>query len=128
MSFGHPLHSASKDDKIKAGGSYATNIKKILRELKKGLAEIYGEQLKTVILFGSYARGDAHPPDSDIDVMIVMKGMFNHREIDRLSSEFRSALCLEYDVLISWRFVSEERYQNSGMPLMINVRREGVTV
>lgn len=128
MSFGHPLHSASKDDKIKAGRSYATNIKKILRELKKGLAEIYGEQLKTVILFGSYARGDAHPPDSDIDVMIVMKGMFNHREIDRLSSEFRSALCLEYDVLISWRFVSEERYQNSGMPLMINVRREGVTV
>lgn len=37
------------------------SIKKILRELKKGLAEIYGEQLKAVILFGSYARGDARP-------------------------------------------------------------------
>lgn len=104
------------------------NIKTILRKLKKGLTEIYGEQLKAVILFGSYARGDAHPPDSDIDVMIVLKGMFNHREIDRRSSEFISALCLEHEVLISWRFVSEERYQNSGMPLMINVRKEGVAV
>ena len=105
-----------------------TNIKKILRELKKGLSAIYGDQLKAVILFGSFARGEGRLPDSDIDVMIVMKGMFNHSEIDRRSSEFISALCLEHDVLISWRFVSEERYQNSGMPLMINVRKEGVTV
>jgi len=105
-----------------------TSIKKILRELKKGLVAIYGDQLKAVILFGSYARGDAHPPDSDIDVMIVMKGLFNHREVDRLSSEFISALCLEHDVLISWRFVPEERYQNSGMPLMINVRKDGVAI
>jgi predicted nucleotidyltransferase len=104
------------------------SIKRILRELKKGLAAIYGDQLKAVILFGSFARGEGRLPDSDIDVMIVLKGIFNHREIDRRSSEFISALCLEHDVLISWRFVSEERYQNSGMPLMINVRREGVAV
>jgi predicted nucleotidyltransferase len=104
------------------------NIRTILRKLKKGLTEIYGEQLKAVILFGSYARGDARPPDSDIDVMIVLKGEFNHREVDRRSSEFIPALCLEYDVLISWRFVSEERYRNSGMPLMMNVRKEGVAV
>jgi predicted nucleotidyltransferase len=104
------------------------NIKSILRKLKKGLAEIYGDQLKSVILFGSYARGDAHPPDSDIDVMIVLKGEFNHRETDKRSSEFIAALCLGNDVLISWRFVSEANYAQSGMPLMINVRKEGVTI
>jgi predicted nucleotidyltransferase len=32
------------------------NIKRILRELKKGLVEIYGDQLKAVYLFGSFAR------------------------------------------------------------------------
>lgn len=104
------------------------NIKRILRELKKGLTAIYGDQLKAVILYGSFARGEGRLPDSDIDVMIVLKGLFDHREVDRRSSQFISALCLNHDVLISWRFVSEERYQNSGMPLMLNVRREGIAV
>lgn len=47
------------------------NIKKVLRELKKGLAGIYGDQLKAVYLFGSFARGEGRTPDSDIDVMVV---------------------------------------------------------
>ena len=105
-----------------------TNIKKILYELKKGLAAIFGNQLKAVILFGSYARGDAHPPDSDIDVMIVLKGRFDQWMTDKRSSEFIASLCLENDVLISWRFVSETNYAQSGMPLMVNVRKEGVKI
>ncbi len=104
------------------------NIRKILRELKKGLQKIYGERLKAVILFGSYARGDAHPPDSDIDVMIVLKGEFKHWEEDKRSSELIAALCLEYDVLISWRFSSEAYFAQSGMPMMINIRKEGAPI
>ena len=104
------------------------DIKTILQELKEGLQKIYGDQLKAVILFGSYARGDAHPPDSDIDVMIVLKGEFEHRIIDERSSDFIAALCLKHDVLISWRFATESNYLQSGMPLMINIRKEGVPV
>ena len=76
-------------------------IKKILRELKKGLVKIYGDQLKAVYLFGSYARGEAHPPDSDIDVMIVLKGEFDYWAMDNLCSEFVADLSLEHDVVIS---------------------------
>mgnify|MGYP001350131952 CR=1 FL=1 len=104
------------------------NIKKILRELKKGLAKIYGDQLKAVYLFGSFARGEGRLPDSDIDVMIVLKGDFNYRETSRRSSEFIASLCLKYEVLISRKFASDAEYTNSKMPLFINVRREGVTV
>jgi predicted nucleotidyltransferase len=32
-------------------------IKKLLRQLKQGLVEIYGDRLKVVYLYGSYARG-----------------------------------------------------------------------
>ena len=106
----------------------ADNIKKILSELKKGLVEIYGDQLKAVYLYGSYARGDAHPPDSDIDVMIVLKGEFDYWEMDRRSSELVAALSLENDVLISTKLVSERKYSSSGMPLYINVRKEGIAV
>ena len=104
------------------------NIRNILLELKKGLTEIFGESLKAVILFGSYARGDAHPPDSDIDVMIVLKGKVNFSESDNRCSKFISSLCLKNDVLISWRFTSDAYLAQSGAPLMINIRKEGVTI
>lgn len=104
------------------------NISKILQQLKQGLAQIYGDKLKAVYLFGSYARGDAHPPDSDIDVMIVLNGNFDYAEVEKRSSEFIASLCLENDVLISWVFASDTDYENSGMPLMLNVRAEGVAV
>jgi uncharacterized protein len=104
------------------------DIKKILRELKKGLVEIYGDQLKAVYLYGSYARGDARPPDSDIDVMIVLKGEFDYWEASKRSSELIAFLSLENDVVISRTFASESIYANSRMPLYINVRKEGVAV
>ena len=103
-------------------------IKKILRELKQGLVEIYGDQLKAVYLFGSFARGEGHLPNSDIDVMIVLNGEFDYAEVEKRSSDFIAALCLENDVLISWIFTSVKDYANSGMPLMLNVRAEGIAV
>lgn len=104
------------------------NIRKILRELKKGLVEIYGEQLKAVYLFGSFARGEGKLPDSDIDVMIVLKGEFKYWETSKLSSEFIAALCLKNDVVISRKFASDKEYAHSKMPLFINVRNEGLAV
>lgn len=104
------------------------SIRKILRELKKGLVEIYGDQLKAVYLFGSYARGEGKPPDSDIDVMIVLKGEFNYRDVQKRSIDFVAALCLENDVVISRKFVSEKQYAESKMPFMLNVRQDAVAI
>jgi len=104
------------------------NIKSILRKLKKGLTSIYGDQLKTVILFGSYARGDARPPNSDINVMVVLRGEFDYWKTDKLSSEFVADLSLENDVVISARLTSETKYAESQMPFMNNVRKEGMTI
>ncbi len=104
------------------------NIKRILRELKKGLIEIYGDQLKAVILFGSFARGEGRLPDSDIDVMIVLKGEFDYWEMDKRSSELVAKLSLENDVLISTKLASETKYKESKFPLYINVRKEGVVI
>ncbi len=105
-----------------------TKIKKILRDLKKGLVDIYGEQLKAVYLFGSFARGEGKLPDSDIDVMIVLKGEFNYREQDKRSWDFIAAVSLKYDVLVSTKLVSESKYSESKMPLYVNMRREGVQI
>ena len=104
------------------------NIKKILRELKKGLTAIYGDQLKAVYLFGSFARGEGKLPDSDIDVMIVLNGEFNYREVEKRSIDFVASLCLEYDVIIICHYVSDKRYAESQWPFMVNVRKDAVAV
>ena len=102
-------------------------LKPILAELRRHLAELYGERLVDVILFGSQARGDA-VEGSDIDVLIVLKGqVYPGLEIDR-TGNFVAKLSLEHDVLISTVFVSETEFAFSQMPLLLNVRREGIYV
>ena len=46
-------------------------LSEILKRYVEDVHRIYGEKLKTVILYGSYARGDFRP-DSDIDIMILV--------------------------------------------------------
>jgi predicted nucleotidyltransferase len=104
------------------------NIKKILRELKKGLIDIFGDQLNAVYLFGSFARGEGKLPDSDIDVMVVLDGEFNYSEVEKRSIDFVASLCLTYDVIIICHFASAKRYAESKMPFMLNVRKDAVTV
>lgn len=104
------------------------NIKKILRELKKGLVEIYGDELKAVYLFGSFARGEGRLPDSDIDVLIVLNGEFKYREVQKRSIDFVASLCLKYDVVITRKFASDKEYTESKMPLILNIRNDAVAI
>jgi uncharacterized protein len=103
------------------------NTRKVLRKLKKELLRIYGEQLHSMILYGSQARGDAHP-DSDIDVLLVIKGDFDYIDLLKRSDDLAASLSLENDVVISRAFVSEKDYKERQTPFLMNVRREGIAV
>ena len=46
-------------------------IQTILSQYIAQLQKIYGSHLKSVILYGSYARGD-YTEDSDVDIMILV--------------------------------------------------------
>ena len=100
-------------------------IKKLLAELKQGLAKIYGDRLKAVYLFGSYARGD-YDESSDVDVMIVLSDYENYgEEVDR-SGELISQLSLAYGISISRVIMKELQWKESDTPLLRNIRAEGV--
>ncbi len=46
-------------------------VNALLAEYVDEVGKIYGRHLKSVIVYGSYARGD-FMPDSDIDIMILL--------------------------------------------------------
>jgi uncharacterized protein len=103
------------------------NLPEILAELRQYFNELYGDRLVQLILYGSQARGDAKP-DSDIDILVVLKEPVHAgKEIDR-TSEFVAALCLERTVVISRVFASALRFQQENSPFFLNVRREGVPI
>jgi uncharacterized protein len=102
-------------------------LTEILTELRSYLQELYGERLAQVILYGSQARRDAES-DSDIDVLVILQSAVDYVDEIERTSEFISALCLKYAVLISCAFVSTERFQHVNSPFFLNVRREGIPV
>jgi predicted nucleotidyltransferase len=101
------------------------NIQTIIDEFKKEIKKIYGNQLDKIILYGSWANGTA-TNDSDIDLMVVLKGKISPgREIDRMI-DCITDLNLKYDILLSVVPVSDEIYANIDSPLMLNVKKEGI--
>ena len=100
-------------------------IRKLMNELKAGLVRIYGDKLKAVYLYGSYARGD-YRPGSNVDVMILLSDYKNYWEELRRSTELASDISLEYDVTVSRLIMKEIQWKQSNMPVLRNIRKDGV--
>ena len=97
---------------------------KVLEEFKEGLRKLYRKKLKKIILYGSWARGEANE-NSDIDIAIVLDGKINpSKEIERMISLI-TELNLKYDVLISVYPVSLKDYMKVKSPLLMNIKKEG---
>lgn len=100
-------------------------IKKIIREFRAEIGKLYGDRLKKIILYGSWARGTA-TEKSDIDLVIVLgEEIIPGKEIDRMI-EIITDINLKHKVLISIYPVSEKDYSTVNSPLLRNVRREGM--
>lgn len=107
-----------------------TELNTVLGEAAAGLKQLFGDKLKAVILFGSYARGDFNK-DSDIDIAVLLDmpradiSLFKRRLY-----EFSSDLDFRYDILTSFRCIpcdEYERWKNS-LPFYSNIEREGVKI
>jgi predicted nucleotidyltransferase len=100
-------------------------IRKLMKELKAGLVRIYGDRLKGVYLYGSYARGD-YRPGSDVDVMILLSDYKNYWKELRRSSQLASDVSLEYEVTVSRLLIKEVQWQESAMPVVRNIHKDGL--
>lgn len=99
----------------------------VLKELRQEFARILGEKLDQVLLFGSRARGDAKP-DSDVDILLVIKGEFDYWKVLDQSLSKVTDLSLQNDLVISRVLLSKEEFEKGVSPFLLNVRREAVPI
>lgn len=109
----------------------SNKIKNILEEYVNGLFKIIGKNLKQVILYGSYARGeqDENGEISDIDIMILVDLTEEKiKELEKKVIDYSYDLDLEYDILLSPIIENIENYNNRTkyMSFYKNVKNEGV--
>lgn len=100
-------------------------LQSLLTKLRNYLLKLYGDRLDKTILFGSQARGEA-TENSDIDILIVLKGQVNYGEEIKRTGEFISDLSLEYDQVVSRLFIDTDRFYQMNSPLLMNIRKEGI--
>ena len=100
----------------------------LLDQYTEILQKIYRKHLKTVNLYGSYARGD-YRDDSDIDIMILLD--LSDMDIKQYRHELSGETFdfnMDHDLDIKPIAKSQQNFQNwvDAYPFYANVEKEGV--
>jgi len=104
-----------------------TEVLEIARELYEKLTEVYGDRIRKMYLYGSYARNQADE-DSDIDIAVVLSGSVNRAEERACVSGIASDISLRYNCLITLFFMSEDELKSQPYAVHRSIAREGVPV
>ena len=94
------------------------------------LKKVYGDRLKTIILYGSVARG-TQTEGADVDIMVLIDGTDAQlREYDERLSDVSTDMALKYMTVFSIIDVKYQEYQEwkTVSPFYENLDQEGVVV
>lgn len=99
----------------------------VLKRLKAALRQTYGARLHEMILYGSYARGDA-VEGSDLDILLVLDHVRDPLDERERLSMLLWQLSLEQHIVFSVLPVDVEIFRHRKSPLFLNIQREGVAI
>lgn len=105
-------------------------LNQILDKICRIYNDVYGNKIVQVILYGSYARGDAGE-DSDIDIAAIVHG--DRRQLQNNLYQVwdaASELELEYGSIISPTVIPFDEFQlyKNDLPYYRNIDNEGVRI
>ena len=97
-------------------------------ELVEGIKNILGDNLVSIVLYGSVARGTA-TEESDIDIAVITKQEFDYKLRDKVV-ELAVDIDLKYDTVISIVDIDYNRYLEwqDIMPFYKNIKKEGIVL
>lgn len=96
----------------------------VARRVAEDLRRLYGERLRRVVLFGSWARGDADR-ESDVDLLVVLDRVPDPWQELRRMDELLWRHVLESGVVPSAVPVAEFEFEHPSIPALIRARAEG---
>lgn len=105
--------------------SVPSAIRDVLRWATASLRDLYGSRLKHVILFGSYARGEAHE-ESDVDLLVVLGGPVRSYEEAKRTSRIAIRAAADWDTALSFVHLSAEDFEDERRPLVRTAKEEGI--
>ena len=94
-------------------------------DIRSGLRKLYGDRLRGVYLYGSYARGE-DDGESDVDVLIVLDRLDSYAGEIARTSELVSGLSLKHGLSVSRVFVSEHDWAGRSTPFLVHARAEAI--
>ena len=97
-------------------------------ELIRSLTEIFKENIKMIILYGSVARNEAKD-DSDIDIAIIMKNDMDEKTQEQFI-RWSADMDIRFDKVFSIIDIQEEKLEQWGNVLSFykNVQKEGIVL
>ena len=110
---------------VELSGSFDPH--QIARDVAGDLRRLYGDRLRSVLLFGSWARGDAHP-ESDIDLLVVLD------RVDSVWDELRRMdpvlwrHSFENDTVVTALPVAERDVEERKRPVLVRAQAEGLLI
>lgn len=106
----------------------AEQLTALSADVKQALTELYGERLDRVVLYGSYARGDFHA-ESDVDYLVVLRDeeVKGGKEILYMGERI-GELGYQYDLFVSVKATTVQKFSRSDLLFYQNIRREGLTL
>ena len=102
-------------------------LDRILRELRQALEALYGDRLKGLYLYGSYARGEAEP-GSDIDVAVVLSDALDIHTEAKATTPIVTRLLFDEECLVGLSFVEDEDWREGWSPFLHNLHDEAVAI
>jgi predicted nucleotidyltransferase len=92
------------------------------------LKQVFGDKLKKIILYGSYAKGD-YDSESDVDILVIIDDK-DLRIYNKLLSKVELELFSSFGLLFSIIPENENYYlkNSDSLPFFRNLSNEGIAV
>ncbi len=102
-------------------------IEIVLRRVKEHLNNVYGDRIKRVVVYGSFAKGEADE-ESDVDIAVVVADELNPNKIENSLDSLLFQILMEKGELITVLVIPESKFTTYNSPLILNIKEEGVPI
>ena len=102
--------------------------KQMVNSIVKGTRKIVGNKLVSIVLYGSFARGDDEA-ESDIDLALFISSPLS-REEDHALVAFFSDLWMDTDLFFSPLDIEQKKFDQwvNILPFYQNIKNEGIVL